>query len=337
MATQYTALKRVPVPPAFPPAGTTTVTEIPVEPPISGWREAVVSWNVKNPVGGRLRIEASASLDGRSTDWYVIADWCADPSRSPRQSVKDQADADGDVDTDTLVLKKPTSGQLLLRVSQETFEDSVPPALSLVTVSFAAPERFSSRDASSRKAWGTAISVPEKSQMNYPNGSVLCSPTSISMLLSYWAKDRSEWAVDVPEVAAGVYDPVWKGTGNWPFNTAFAGSLSGLRGYVTRLNDIAELETLVSRGVPVATSVSYGLLKGKGKRDNDDGHLVVVRGFDPRGDLLINDPGKGTEVRQTYRRDAFLRAWKVSGNTIYLVHPEGRPLPKSSRGTWLAK
>ena len=52
----------------------------------------------------------------------------------------------------------------------------------------------------------------------------------------------------------------WPGTGNWPFNTAFAGQLRGMRGFVKRLEQVFELEELVRAGVPPILSVSFDLL-----------------------------------------------------------------------------
>jgi hypothetical protein len=83
------------------------------------------------------------------------------------------------------------------------------------------------------------------------------------MVLAYWAKalGRPELDLSVPEVAKGVYDKNWPGTGNWPFNTAFAGKVSGLRSYVMRLNYLADLEEYILAGVPIVLSVSYVCLR----------------------------------------------------------------------------
>ena len=87
------------------------------------------------------------------------------------------------------------------------------------------------------------------------------------MVLRRWSQklDRPEMFVDVPEVVKAIYDDDFGGTGNWPFNTAFAGSFSGMRAYVTRLSDIHELEQWVVAGIPPVVSVSYDLLLGKDK------------------------------------------------------------------------
>ncbi|MBX3117677.1 MAG: peptidase C39 family protein [Fimbriimonadaceae bacterium] len=174
-----------------------------------------------------------------------------------------------------------------------------------------------------REAWGKLLLVPQRCQGDYPNGSAICSPTATSMILAYWANklNRPELDEGVERVCAAVNDPNWPGTGNWPFNTAYAGSFPGMRGLVARLESSATLEQLIAKGIPVACSVSYDLLKGKDKQGKKDGHLVVCVGFTKNGDPIFNDPGKRI-VRQTYDRWAFERAWATSNRTTYLIFPE---------------
>jgi hypothetical protein len=126
-------------------------------------------------------------------------------------------------------------------------------------------------------------------------------------------------------VAAGVFDPNWPGTGNWPFNTAFAGALPGMRGYVTRLADLAELGAWLRSGVPLAASVSYAVLQGQ--PHDGDGHLVVCVGLTAAGDVVVNDPGTRHEIRRTFQQADFLRAWDYSHRTVYVIHPTDWPVP----------
>jgi len=158
------------------------------------------------------------------------------------------------------------------------------------------------------------------------------------MVLAYWSRQlgKPELDRDVPEVVEGVYDPNWPGTGNWSFNTAYAGSLPGLRAYVTRLTDLSELEDWVMRQVPVVVSVCYDLLRGR-PRNRDSGHLVVCVGFTKEGDVIVNDPGTRTGVRKTFARENLARAWANSKNTVYLIHPEGWRPPRDRFGHWHAK
>jgi hypothetical protein len=178
-----------------------------------------------------------------------------------------------------------------------------------------------------RVAWGKALPLPEKSQSDYVGGRDWCSPTSVSMVLSYWAEvcQRPDWRVEVPEAARQIHDPAWGGTGNWSFNTAFAGSLAGPRAYVARFSDLVEVEEWISAGVPVVLSVSFDLLHGK-SQDQRTGHLIVCVGFTQAGDVIVNDPWapkeEGRGVRRVYPRTNVLAAWRRSQNTVYLIYPE---------------
>jgi hypothetical protein len=185
-----------------------------------------------------------------------------------------------------------------------------------------------------RDAWGKTLPVPERSQLGYSNGVALCSPASVSMILGYWSRtlDRPELDLGVPQVEQAVYDPGWPGTGNWPFNTAFAGSFPGLRAYVTRLTDLAEIEDWIAAGVPVGLSVCLNRLMG---RDGPpSGHLVVCVGFTAEGDLVINDPGVRKKVRKVVSRKNARFAWAYSKNTVYLIYPETLTPPRDRFGHW---
>jgi hypothetical protein len=185
-----------------------------------------------------------------------------------------------------------------------------------------------------RAAWGVDLPVPERSQMVYSNGNVLCSPTTVSMIMSFWAKrlDRPDLDRDVPEIVQGVYDPVWQGTGNWAFNMAYAGSFPGLRAYVARFSDPSELEDWLALGLPVGLSVCHNLLFAK--PGPPDGHLVVCVGFTSTGDVIINDPGTRQNVRKVIPRANLLAAWARSKNTVYLIYPEAARLPQDRFGHW---
>src|SRR5207244_11022018 len=135
--------------------------------------------------------------------------------------------------------------------------------------------------------------VPGGSQMVYPGGGeAWCSPTSTSMAMAYWA-DRAgsaELNRAVPEAAAATYDWVYRGSGNWPFNTAWAASW-GLEGFVTRFSGIEQIEAWVAAGVPVVLSLAFepGEL-ANAPLTRTSGHLLLVRGFTADGDPIVNDP-----------------------------------------------
>jgi hypothetical protein len=299
------------------------------------WNQLVASWNAEIPEGAYLRVEARAVYPGpRGTKWYVLGLWSTNPERYPRECVLDQKDEEGDVATDTLSLRRPAQ-RLQLRV---TLGGDLPaptkPKLKFLGISLtdtaAEPEPL----LPNRSAWDRLLPVPEKSQMDYADGTALCSPATVSMLLNYWAAKakRPALAKDVPEVARAVYDKNWKGTGNWSFNTAYAGSLPGMRAYVARLSDVSELEDWIAAGTPVGLSLCYDLLRGKPSAGN--GHLVVLAGFTEAGDPIINDPGTREETRKVFPRRNLERAWAYSHQTVYLIYPESSEIPKDRFGHW---
>lgn len=296
------------------------------------WDELVVSWNVQPAAGTGLRVEARAVYPDLTTRWYPLGTWSLDGT-PPRTSEKAPADDDGEVRTDIVALTIPAhTGEVRFTLLGELARQ--PERLRRAVISLSAEAEPGSR-AALREAWGRTNDVPQRAQNAYPDGRAWCSPTTISMLLAWWARELKQPALDldVPRVARAVHDPGWPGTGNWSFNTALAGAQPGLAAFVTRLRDLRTLEELVAAGLPPSVSVSYGLLKG-GAAQDDDGHLVIIAGFTPEGDPVINDPwaklDEGQPVRRVYRRADLDRAWLASRRTAYLVAPEAR-LPELAR------
>lgn len=290
------------------------------------WDEAVLSWNVQPAAGAALRVEARAVYSDHATRWYPLGTWSLDDT-ARRASVKLPADDEAEVRTDILALTIPAhTGEVRFTLLGELARH--PERLRRVAVSLSA-EPDSGGRAPFKDAWGRTNDVPQRSQVSYPEGRAWCSPTSISMLLAWWARELKQPALDldVPAVARGVLDPEWPGTGNWSFNAALAGAQPGLASFVTRLRDLRDLELLTAAALPPAVSISYGILKG-GARQDDDGHLVVIAGFTPGGDPIINDPwaklAEGQPVRRVYRRADLEKAWIESRRTAYLVIPEAR-------------
>ena len=191
------------------------------------------------------------------------------------------------------------------------------------------------------EACGKDLPVPPRSQMVFPDGGeAWCSPTSLSMVMAHWSRETGDRALDrpVPEVAEGVYDHAYGGWGNWPFNTAYAAAL-GLEARVGRLG-LDEAEGWVAAGVPLVASVAWDSgVAGQGLAGaplaRSDGHLLVVGGFTPSGDVVVNDPAARGDagVPRVYDRGEFSRAWLrnagSSGGIVYLVHPPGWVTPRA--------
>jgi hypothetical protein len=131
-------------------------------------------------------------------------------------------------------------------------------------------------------------------------------------------------------VVRGTYDHTYGGNGNWPFNTAYASS-RGLDASVSRFESLGQVERRVVAGVPIVASIAWkeGELSGA-PVPGSDGHLLVVRGFDLSGNVVVNDPAgcDDSRVRRAYnRREEFARAWASgsgsgSGGIAYLIYPD---------------
>jgi hypothetical protein len=290
--------------------------------------QLVASWNVDLPRDGWLKVEVRAIYLSGPTKYYTMALWSENPPEHPRQSVPGQKDSAGDVGTDTLLLAQPCD-RVQVRLTIAGVQN-----LKFLGLCLSDTKTLSSILPPNQGAWGKTIEVPERTQMAYTNGSALCSPATVSMLLGYWARklDRLELDRQVPEIEAGVYDPNWHGTGNWPFNMAYAGANRGLRAYVARFSDVSEIEDWIAAGIPVGLSVCYNRLRGKA--GGPSGHLVVCVGFTETGDVVINDPGTRQNVRKTFPRTNLVNAWAYSHNTVYLVYPETAAVPPDRFGHW---
>lgn len=314
------------IPPSARPAFTSAVHEV-----AGGFSSAIASWNVSTSDGGWIEVQLRARVGDRWTRWYEMGHWSASLDGGHRHSIAKQSDADGSVDTDTLNLKEAADA-VQVRAELRPAVSGEVPHLRLLAVSTDRPGDSESWSIGDVAAWGTDIDVPQLTQRVGAQGgayggggSSWCSPTSIAMVMGFWAArlHRPDWIVDVPTAAKGTYDPIYDGCGNWPFNVAYA-SEHGLRGWIERFSSFTNVERLVASGVPVIASIKVapGELDGSPYRSTD-GHLLVVRGFTDKGDVIVNDPdGEPGAIRRVYRREQFFHVWQHgSRGAVYLIAP----------------
>jgi len=313
----------------------------------------IASWNGDTPPGSRIRVEARATTDaGSSTRWYVLGLWTDSVDAGQSTSVPGQADADARVATDTLLAQgRPlVAYQLRVTLERPTPMDPSPTVrLLAAAVAAAAPSPMPDGVSPPGGAAGIELPVPAYSQEvhahQYPQwgggGEAWCSPTATEMVVESWGRgptpDELDWvdpsyadpSVDV--AARSTYDAAYRGTGNWPFNTAYAARY-GLEAFVTQLRSLAEAERFIMAGIPLVASIAAGPheLDGFLFPGGTSGHLVVVVGFDGSGNPIVNDPAAWSDasVRRVYGRGQFERAWlRGSGGVVYVVHPPDVPLP----------
>jgi hypothetical protein len=293
-----------------------------------GFSEAIASWNASTPPGSWVETLISARLDGRWSKWYNLGVWAGDTATVARHSVRLQGDGDGFVATDTLVLtdKKALASAFQIKLRLFSADGSAAPAVRNLSVAYStsAPKKpaLSTGDPA---RWNTLLEVPQCSQMVYPDGgNVWCSPTSTSMVLGFWGFMPGPCEPRVRLAVEGVYDWIYDGHGNWPFNTAYAATF-GLDAYVARFTSLDQVEPWVAAGAPVVASLAWGKGDLTGAPiPSSSGHLMVIVGFDGQGNPIVNDPAAASddEVRRTYQRSEFEALWlSQSGGTVYLIFP----------------
>ena len=316
--------------------------------------EVIPSWNADTAAGSYVEVELQGrSPDGVETGWYALGRWAYGDDDFERRSVPAQGDAHGDVATDTFRAATPLV-EYRLRVRLNAGGVGVP-RVRLVAAIAAGVEPGERQASAPGPGVGIELEVPPYAQSphdgDYPQygggGAGWCSPTATAMVLAYWGAGPSAadlaWVdpahVDacVDHAARFTFDAAFDGTGNWPFNTAYAAHF-GLDAFVTRLRSLQEAEQFVAAGIPLVASIAAGPgeLDGFLLPQGTDGHLVVIVGFTPGGDPIVNDPAAPSNdaVRRTYDRLQLERAWlDGSRGTVYVITPPGRALPPSP-GNW---
>ncbi len=280
------------------------------------FNNAVLSWNAEAPAGSSLRFELRVRGDAGWSGWYAMGEWRPEGGRS----ISGQGDANGKVDIDTLKLTS-TATALQYRVKLSGSSPTSSPLLRQLSVVYADMKKGPAGPPLERPAGAVRdLEVPRYSQLEQDPSVALkiCSPTSLAMVLQYWGSKKT-----VPEVYAGVQDRTTGIYGDWPLNTAFAGA-NGFRARVDRFYAVEQLEQEIAAGRPAIISVAYsaGEITGAATTSTD-GHLIVVRGFTPQGDVIVNDPVAPTSrsVRLVYSREQLSRVWLRSGGIVYLISP----------------
>ncbi|MBO0775240.1 MAG: C39 family peptidase, partial [Actinobacteria bacterium] len=330
-----------------------------------GATELVASWDAHVPQGTWMKTELQATMqDGEKTPWLDMGNYAYLDTDIARTSVSPVAPPFGEVDTDTfftytgwtvhayrlrITLYRLPGTAASPRVWQIGAFASFIPARTTVPASTPGPA----------SQQGTDLAVPAYSQDIHDGqykkygggGEAWCSPTSNEMVDEFWgmrpsAQDLS-WVnpgyqdPSVDYAARYTYDYLYKGTGNWPFNAAYAAHF-GLDAEIVQLPSMADLEQLVSHGIPVITSQAFDQGEITGANYSTAGHLWVVTGFTKAGNVIVNDPANpaDAQVRHVFDRRQFENVWlrtywvRPNGSTgygtggvAYIIKPHDTPLP----------
>lgn len=311
----------------FPRIGSWIGPEVEAEFPFT---ELIASFNPTTPPNTGLTLDLRVKQDGIWSPWVYLQSWgktLTPPDRITRWD-------GGKTDIDTLVLDKPAAAYQA-RVGLISFEtDSKLPRPSMRRLSVCytgvvldpdlrakilkGPDGPTSQP-SSPGNWARDLPVPFRGQGEIKNPKplwkLICSPTSTSMVLQYYG-------IDLPtlENATAIYDSHYDLFGNWGRAIARAGEL-GLDAYLTRFRNWDQVHAMIARGVPVIASIRFRKGEVKGfLYEFTKGHLLVIRGFKPNGDVIVNDPArkeKGNGV--IYSADQMAKAWFNHGGVGYVI------------------
>ncbi|MEV1287070.1 C39 family peptidase [Micromonospora sp. NPDC049679] len=327
-------------------------TSPPVSPGFAA-TEIIPSWTADTPPGCWIQVELRGTTpQGATTPWFVLARWTAEEAGISRSSVPAQSGPDGSVAADILITaadRPLTAWQLRVTLLRPAGTLLTPVLRSAGAVASRLPGPVATLPSAPQTARGAILDVPRYSQKTHAGhhpewgdgGESWCSPTSTSMVLAFWGvgptpgdyawvgPDHADPWVD--HAARHCYDHAYGGTGNWPFNTAYAGRY-GLDGFVTRLRSLAEAELFIAAGIPLIVSASYTKDQITGLDYDTAGHVMVLVGFTASGDPVLHDPAAPTNdaVRRPVPRAAFETAWLDSSRgLVYVIRPAAVPLPPS--------
>lgn len=324
-----------------------------------GLTELVASWSATTPGDSWIEVEVRgrSGPDVRSS-WDVLGRWTSGDSFTRRTTESGQDDDLAHVNVDTWVAANPsglTSWQLRVSLMRRVGATSRSPAIDAIGAMASRLPHGPVATSRPGPGRGIILDVPRYSQMvhtgHYPQwgggGEAWCSPTSTAMVLGFYealpAPSTRDWIpaghIDpwVDAAARATYDADYGGTGNWPFNTAYAAPLAG-HAFVTRLRSLREAGKFIAAGIPLVASISFGPGELSGAPISaSNGHLVVVVGFTQAGDVVVNDPAARARagVRRTYDRGEFENAWlPTSGGLVYVISDDAHPLPSGTHTNW---
>jgi hypothetical protein len=311
-------------------------------------KSLIPSWNATAPKGSWIRVLVRVRSGSTIGSWDSVARWAASTTSIKRASDTSQGDDLARLSTDTIAANsgKSFSGwQIRVQLMRPGGTMDMPTVYAIGGVAASYTTRSASTSATTMTAT-KELAVPRYSQMihrgEYPQwgggGEAWCSPTSTTMVMRYFGAGPSKASYSwspyadsvVDHAARETFDHAYDGTGNWPFNTAYAGRYS-LDAFVTRLHSLRDAEAFIKAGIPLVVSVAFG----RGGLDgapisSTPGHLLVIRGFTSGGSVIANDPAgsANSKVRRVYKRAQLEKAWLGgSGGVVYVIRPFDRALP----------
>lgn len=281
---------------------------------LPSFRQLVVSWNSTTYENTNIEVWIRVRKESSWSQWFSYGKWTTNGYNTG--SFSGQKDAFARLDVDQLQLIDGFGDGIQVKVELTRKNESIlSPKIRMLAVSIT-PEKPPIIELYQNQE--VQLAVPKREQLNVDGiGNIICSPTSLAMVMEYYGINES-----TRKVANSTVDNGTSIYGNWSYNVAYAGE-KGLEAYVEYCDSINDVQSYVLSGVPIVASI-----KLKNKEDLEgsfqaypSGHLVVITGFtrhNGRDCILVNDPATDNveSVPRIYYMDEFIKAWR---NIIYVV------------------
>jgi hypothetical protein len=277
--------------------------------------ELLPSWNVSAPpeTGLRLEVRVRSARGQRWTPWLYLGSWGRTQPSAPRVTSCRQ----GEVNVDYLALDSPADAyQVRVQFVSFSLDKAAAPSLRRVAVCYSGVTGRTQAPAP-LEGWVRDLNVPFRTQRDAPKSlsGDICSPTSVTMVLAHFGAD-----CPVVENALAIWDGENEMFGNWGRAVARAGEL-GMDGWLTRFRHWNQVKSQIAAGQPVIASIRFqaGTFPSA-LLPSTSGHLIVIRGFTPSGDVIVNDPASRERGNGAfYRADELARAWFDHGGVGYVI------------------
>jgi len=287
---------------------------------IEHFSQLIFSWNALRPKKGYFRfyVKTRNASDKKWSKWHKMIDWgdkiqktyFSKDEHSKYVYVRLEKDLDNLADAFCVRVEKKEGVNLNL--------------LKSMTVSISDFNKFKPEFIGNNLLSLKSIcikNVPKISQrvLDHPHTSRICSPTSCSIVASFFNKKM----MNAVAFSYLVFDnSCLQAYGSWPFNTSALYSVCDQKIFCAteRMNSFSDIHKKLLLGVPVIVSVR-GRLDGALKPYNG-GHFMVVIGWDKKNKKVIcHDPAfysdESTFVK--YGISTFVRAWEKSRRLAYVV------------------
>ncbi len=231
----------------------------------------LISWNAVAGNGKTTTFVSFECADGTWSPYFSFGTWSDKDGVSTSKSTSNEF---GDMNVDTLVTSKETTGKIKVKI---TFNKSgiYVPVVENITIATS-----TMKEASSLTYPESHINeVPLRSQLapeNGADGGVMCSSTTVAMGLEHMGTKQTTF-----DTAMGTYDKEFGGYGNWLFSVAEAAS----HGYYTFCDFYSpeQMKYALSKGYVIGCSTNL----------TPSGHLVLVVGYETIDGVdyyVVNDP-----------------------------------------------